>query len=67
MKKLVLTFETSRVSVFIYDTSQTCFNERIYCITSRNKSTDKILVRFGTKKQIDSIVSTYHLNKEFHL
>lgn len=59
MKKPVLTLETSQVSVFVYDTCQTFFNERIYCITTRDKSTDEILIRFGTENQINSMVSQY--------
>jgi len=65
--QLLKSFSTSRVSVFVYDTQQTFFNESIYCITSRNLSTDRILIRFGTFAQIQSILSTYLPKGKFTL
>lgn len=39
----------------------------IYCLISKRKNNPKELVRFGTLKQVYSILKTYHLEKGFKL
>ena len=65
--KLVKEFETNQCRVYVYDTGFAVDYDHIYCIRSYHKNNDKVLTRFGTRQQVESIVATYRIEKEFEL
>jgi len=56
---LVKTLETNQCTVEVYDTGWCVDYYHIYCIKSYHKNGKKVLTRFGTEKQVKSILSTY--------
>ena len=56
---LLKSFITSGVLVNVYHTEHTIIDVPVYCITTHHVKSDKFLVRFGTKNQINSILKTY--------
>lgn len=67
MEKLIEEFETCQCAVYIYDTGYVMDTFRIYCVKSLHHKTGKVLVRFGTKAQVDGIIKTYKKEKRFSL
>ena len=65
--KEINTFETSQCIVVVFNTETKWDNIEIWGVKSFHKKSKKINVRFGTKKQIDGIVKTYHQEKRFEL
>lgn len=65
--KEINTFETAQCIVVVFNTETKWDNIEIWGIKSFHKKSKKIKVRFGTKKQIDGIVKTYHQEKRFEL
>ena len=45
--------------VRVYDTEEDIVGERVFTILTHHNKTHKILVRFGTKQQIYSLLTTY--------
>ena len=65
--KLLKEFCTTQCDIKLYDTEFKADLLKIYCIKSFHRSTQKTLTRFGTKKQIDSMLKPYNLKKRFTL
>lgn len=59
--------ETRNCKLKVLDTGYTFNFARIYCLQSCHKKTGKVLIRFGTKAQIQQMLNTYHLEKRFKL
>lgn len=70
MKPLVKSykkFETNRMLIYIYSTDVEVFNEPMYIIITKNKITCDTYVRYGNLTQVESIINTYKMKKEFAL
>ena len=61
-----MTWETNQCKLTLVKTHLHYIKD-IYCLISERKNNPKELVRFGTLKQVYSILTTYHLEKGFKL
>ena len=61
-------FETNQCHVSVMKTRmEDNYGNLLYIITSTHKKDGKVLVRFGTKSQIDQMIKTYKKEKKFEL
>ena len=60
-------FMTVQCNVMVFQTDVQIFGDMVYCIVSRHLNNDDVNVRFGNREQINSIVNTYVIQKEFKL
>lgn len=65
--RVIGSFYTTQCDVAIYDTDIQIDKIKVYMIKSYHRETRKVLTRFGTKAQIDSIVKTYRIDRRFKL
>ena len=65
--KLIRDFMTNRCNVMLCDCDCEILGEHLYAVISRHLDHDGINIRFGNKVQVESIIDTYHIEKEFHL
>ena len=59
MNNLIETFETVKCTVFVIDTLQDIFEERVYCLISIRRKDGSKNIRFGNKTQIDCMRKEY--------
>ena len=60
-------FVTNQCNVMVFRTDTLIFGELVYCIVSIHINIEKVTIRFGTLNQIESIIRTYRIEKEFEL
>lgn len=65
--KLLFTFDTCQCLVKVYDTNYEVDFCSIYMVKSHHLKNGKVLIRFGTKAQVQSILNTYKMDKRFSL
>ena len=65
--KLINQLQTNNTLIQVWLSEVEINNEKLYVIITSNKFTGKTYTRFGNKVQMDSIIKTYRLEKEFTL
>ena len=67
MNIILDTFETTQCVVYVIDTQLEQYNEKIYCLVSVHNNDLSQNVRFGNKKQINSMINSYKKTGIFEL
>lgn len=57
--KHILWFKTVQCMVRVYDTETDIVGEKVFMVTTHHNKTNKILVRFGTRQQLYSLLKPY--------
>ena len=60
-------FMTKQCNVMVFSTDTQIFGDTVWCIVSRHLNNDDVNVRFGNYEQIESIINTYHIERQFKL
>ena len=55
----ILWFETTQCMVRVYDAQEELVGERLYMVQSHHIANGEILIRFGTRKQLLSMLKAY--------
>lgn len=64
---LIRDFMTKQCNIMVCDCDSAILGEKMYCVISRHINDDKINIRFGNKKQIENMINSYIIEKEFEL
>lgn len=63
--RLIGWFRTNQCDAIVTYTGVKQWNKRIYCLRTYRRSTNKTNTRFGTRKQIEQMISTFRPRVDF--